>query len=382
MDIDIRLIGAFSLVSLPYAINFIWAPMLDAVRIPFWFKAFGQRLSWIYLLQICLALSVYVLSLFDPTQNLLGMAICAFFVSIVSSSQDTALGALRSEIVEPAKQGSVAGVYIVGYRIGLLLSSSGAILASAYMDWHSIYKIFATVVLCFPVILHICFFGIRSRGDSRVLSDVEKTPESLWSRLRLIAITPSYKSLLLILIFLVLYRLPDNFINAMVNPFLLHLGFDAIEIATVGKFFGVIAAILGGLIASRIMNKISVTDSLLYFGLIHAIAHSLFIVQIMVGYNLPVLFIVMGFESITSGMAMAAYVAFITSLCKGKYRATQYAFLSSMMGLSRAILPSISGIIVSEYGWQAFYFFTSLATIPSLAILWFMKRRSQPSISK
>lgn len=391
-DIDIRLIGAFSLVSLPYAINFIWAPIFDTIRIPLLFKVFGQRLSWIYLLQICLAILVYLLSAFDPTQNLLGMAICAFFVSIMSSSQDTALGALRSEIIEPSKQGSVAGTYIVGYRAGMLLSSSGAILASVYMDWHSIYKIFAVIILCFPVILGLLpsLRGVardeatqsQKTSYTNGLRDKDFIESGLLSRLRLFAMPSSHKSLLLILIFLVLYRLPDNFINAMVNPFLLHIGFDAIEIATVGKFLGVMAAILGGLIASRIMNRISVTDSLLYFGIIHAIAHSFFIAQNIIGYNLPLLFVVMGFESITSGMAMAAYIAFITSLCKGKYRATQYAFLSSMMGLSRAILPGISGIIVSEYGWQAFYFFASIATIPSLAILWFMKQRSQASISE
>lgn len=382
MAIDIRLIGAFSLVSLPYAINFIWAPIFDALRLPFLFQAFGQRLSWIYLLQICLALSVYVLSSFDPEQNLLGMAICAFFVSIFSSSQDTALGAFRSEIIEPAQQGSVAGIYIVGYRIGLLLSSSGSILASAYIDWHSIYKIFAMIVLCFPVILQLC---VNSRLlDNSSSSDFDfYRPQEVYKESSI-----SFKTLgaqlhfvkdkgfLLILVFLVLYRLPDNFISAMINPFLLHLSFDAIEIATVGKFLGVMAAILGGLIASHIMRRLNVIDSLLYFGIIHAIAHSFFIIQNMMGYNLPLLFIVMGFESITSGMTMAAYIAFITSLCKGEYRATQYAFLSSMMGLSRAILPGISGIIVSKYGWQAFYFFVSLATIPSLAILWLMKRHS------
>jgi PAT family beta-lactamase induction signal transducer AmpG len=183
--------------------------------------------------------------------------------------------------------------------------------------------------------------------------------------------SPRY--LMILLVFLVLYRLPDNFINAMINPFLLHTGFDAAEIATVGKFLGIMAAILGGLIASRIMHRVSALDSLLYFGVAHALAHSMFIALDMAGHNLPLLFIVMGFESITGGMVMAAYIAYITSLCSGKYRATQYAILSSMMGLSRAILPGISGFIVSEYGWQIFYLFASIATIPSLCLLRYMR---------
>ncbi len=149
-SIDIRLIGIFSFVSLPYAINFIWAPLLDSIRIPILFKAFGQRLSWVYLLLILLAISVYILSLSSPHDGLIRLGISALLVSLFSSTKDTALGALRAEIIDPTKQGSVAGVYIVGYRSGMLLASSGAIFCSSYINWESIYQIFACVVLCFP----------------------------------------------------------------------------------------------------------------------------------------------------------------------------------------------------------------------------------------
>ncbi len=374
-SIDIRLIGIFSIISLPYAINFIWAPLLDSIKVPFLFKTFGQRMAWVYLLQLLLAISVYTLSLRSPHDGLIGLSICAIFVSLFSSTQDTALGALRTEIIEPAQQGVVAGVYIVGYRVGMLLASSGAIFCSDYLSWQSIYQIFAFIILSFPLILTIALSNLQ----------LQKIPNTQLTRgnfvIKILQSLGSTKFIILLLLFLVLYRLPDNFINVMINPFLIHTGFDAAEIATVGKFLGIMAAILGGLIASRIMNKLTIADSLLYFGIAHAIAHSMFIAQDIAGHNLPLLFFVMGFESITGGMAMAAYIAYITSLCSGKYRATQYAILSSMMGLSRAILPGISGFIVSECGWQIFYLFTSIATIPALILLWYLRLKSQSSIT-
>jgi PAT family beta-lactamase induction signal transducer AmpG len=179
----------------------------------------------------------------------------------------------------------------------------------------------------------------------------------------------TFSSVFWIIIFLILYRLPDNFINMMINPFLIHIGYNELEIASTGKFFGSISAIIGGLLASLIMKKKNILDSLLIFGMIHAIAHTLFIVQEIYGKNLPLLCITIGFEGVTGGMVMTAYVAFIASICQGKFRATQYSFFSSMMGFSRSIFPALSGYIVVQFGWQSFFTFITIATIPSLVLL-------------
>ena len=152
------------------------------------------------------------------------------------------------------------------------------------------------------------------------------------------------------------------------------------EISTAGKLFGITSAMIGGLIASHIMKKKNLYDSLLMFGSIHAAAHILFVVQEIYGKNIYLLFVITGFESVSGGMSMAAYIAFIASLCRGKFRATQYSFLSSMMGLSRSIFPAISGYIVSSLGWSAFYIFTTLATVPSLIMILYLKKvRAQNS---
>lgn len=362
--VNIGSIGLFSVVALPYAISFLWAPFLDRFTLPYFSKIFGYRLSWIYLLQILLSISVYIMSLCSPTSSLFILAICSCVVAFFSSTQDVAIGALRSEIIDPADQGVVSGFYVLGYRIGMLLSGSGAIFCSSILSWAEIYKIFALVILLFPVIIYCTLNGT---SVFRNIKPYARQNNSIWN------ITKSLNKsevFIYIIVFLILYRLPDNFIHAMINPFLLHLGFDALEIASVGKFLGVLSSILGGFLGSYVMRTKSIITSLIIFGIIHAVAHLLFVMQNFMGDNLISLFFVMGFESITGGMAMASYMAFITSLCTGNYRATKYAFLTSLMGLSRSLFPGIAGFFVLKYGWSAFYICASIASIPSILVIY------------
>lgn len=363
LKIDITAIGLFSFISIPYAICFLWSPIFDKIHLPYFSTRFGHRLSWIYFLQILLAISVYIITFIPPESGLYSFALCSFVIALFSSAQDVVIGALRSELIPQEKQGAFSGIYIFGYRVGMLISSSGAIFLSTYISWQIIYKIFALVISLFPFVL---YFTLHNKNFYVKESEIKMDKSIVQS-------FGSYKFVLYLLIFLVLYRLPDNFINVMINPFLLEIGFKAIEIASVGKFLGIIAAILGGFIASYIMNRKTIIYSLIFFGIIHACAHSMFILQAIAGNNIILLFFVMGFESVTGGMTMASYIAFITSLCNGKYRATKYAFLTSMMGLSRSILPGISGFIVVKYGWIAFYCFVSFAAVPSIFLLYYLK---------
>lgn len=377
-NIDIRTISLFAFVSIPYAINFFWAPLFDLVRIPFLATVLGQRLSWICVIQISLAISVWMLSKLAAREDTLMFALLCLTVAFLSSAQDTVLGALRIEIIPLSKQGAAAGIYIFGYRIGMLLSSSGAIYLSSYLSWNKIYELFAWVILMFPLLL---IFTVKNKSliNKNVTAAPYKQTETNNDRggvLRfldsLLKPIGSYGFLIAVISFLALYRLPDNMLNIMLNPFLLYLKFDAYEIASIGKLLGIITAMLGGFIASWIMKKQPITTSLLRFGILHAVAHSLFIIQEIYGKNLCLLFIVIGIESITGGMSMAAYIAFIGSLCQGKLRATQYSFFSAMMGVSRSTIPAISGYIVIEFGWQRFFLFTTLAALPSLLLLYML----------
>ncbi|MGI4775486.1 MAG: MFS transporter [Janthinobacterium lividum] len=376
--IDIRTIGVFALISIPYAINFIWAPVLDVKSLGILTSYLGHRLSWVFLIQILLGVAVLGISQTGP-QNLVLFSILGFIISFLSSTLDTALGALKTEIIPRSLQGATSGTYIFGYRIGMLISGSGAIYLSSYLSWQQIYAIFSLLILVCSIILIFTGHSKYSLKGSAAVATQANINDSeniiLSCRILLSKILDPIGNkhfIFTILVFLVLYRLPDNFINIMINPFLIHIGYSAKEIATTGKFFGIMTTLLGGLLASHVMKKKAVIDSLLVFGVIHGFAHSLFVIQEIYGKNIYLLFLTISFESITGGMTMAAYMAFIALLCHGKYRATQYSFFTSMMGLSRSLFSVFSGYVVVNFGWQYFFTLTTLVSVPSLLILYKM----------
>ncbi|AAY61685.1 major Facilitator Superfamily protein [Rickettsia felis str. Pedreira] len=406
-DIALQTIGILSFITLPYSINFLLAPIFDAVQIKYLNKIFGHRLSWICLTSTALIFLIYIFSFLDPRTNLVLFTFTALIISFFSAAQDTILSALRTEIVPKESLGFTSGIYIFGYRIGMLLAGSGAIYLSIYFTFNEIYKIFAGLVFIYLILLivaarytnsfglveeRICHspsFLCHSRGSGN--PNNEFFIKRYYSNFLKIFLDSRFRGndiksgndislayfIILILIFLVLYRLPDNLINVMINPFLLHLEYDAFEIASVGKFWGVVGAIIGGLVGGFIMKHKNILNSIFLFGIIHALGHILFIFLEINGKNSLLLFITIGIESITGGMTMTAYIAFISSLCQGKFRATQYSFLSSMMGISRSIFPIISGYMVVNFGWQNFFLFTTIITIPSLLILLKIKTKLQ-----
>lgn len=392
--ISLPAIGAFSLILLPYSINFLYAPLFDIVTLGRLGHYLGPRMAWIGIIQLLLIVTVLLLSLLSPASNLLLFAGVGFLIACFSAAQDTLLGALKTELLASSLQGPAAGIYIFGYRIGMLLSGSGAIYLSATLSWHSIYQGCAWVILLLAALFWAALGWLSPARGSNQRTSWESSPyiaeadspmtlrqhadQFIQAVLQPVG---SAATIGLILLFLVLYRLPDNFIGTMINPFLLAHGYDALEIASVGKFFGISAAIVGGFIASWIMKKKSLLICLLVFGSLHACAHCLFIVHTVYSKQLLLLFITIGFESITGGMVMAAYIAFIASLCKGRFRATQYAFFTSMMGLSRAILPALSGYLVQQFGWSAFFAGMTLLTLPSLLLLCAIATKLQKSNS-
>ncbi|MCC8371254.1 MAG: MFS transporter [Rickettsia endosymbiont of Pseudomimeciton antennatum] len=366
-NIDLQSIGIFAVILIPYSINFLWAPIFDTVQLGWLSKLLGHRLSWICLIQILLAFAIFLLSTMNPHHSLILFGLVGLIISFLSSAKDTVLGAFRTEIIAKEFQGAASGIYIFGYRIGMLISGSGAIYLSSYLGWNNIYKIFAISVLVCSAILVVSILRLKHDLVPQIHQDHKVNISNFVQNI--LRPVGSFSLIFLIIIFLILYRLPDEFIRRMINPFLIHIGYNEFEIASAGKFFGIISAIIGGLIASSVMRRKSILDSLLIFGVIHAIAHTLFILQEIYGKNLPLFFITTGFESVTGGMTMTAYIAFIASICQGKFRATQYSFFSSMMGFSRSIFPALSGYIVVQFGWQNFFTFIIITTISSLLLL-------------
>jgi PAT family beta-lactamase induction signal transducer AmpG len=178
-----------------------------------------------------------------------------------------------------------------------------------------------------------------------------------------------------VIIFILIYRLADNMLVIMINPFLIKIGYTAKEIAGISKFFGTIMVIAGTFICGHIMIKLNIRISLITFSLFHLLGHCLFIFLNFSGKNIPLLYFITAYEALTGGMVMTAYISFISSLCKGKYVATQYALLSSGIGLSRTLFPTASGIIVDSFGWNFFFSSIVLISIASVIFIYYMPKQ-------
>jgi PAT family beta-lactamase induction signal transducer AmpG len=359
-------IGLFAIVTLPYAINFIWAPIIDSYKIPYFSERFGIRRSWIILLGFCLIISIFIMSNLNPSTDLKYIALIAILIAIFSSSLDVVLGALRSSLLKATEHGPASGIYLFGYRLGMVLSKSGAIYLSYYLEWSEIFKILQIVLFALIGVIVTYIPSIEQKVTNQNPIKYKNLTGFLKNILQPIG---SAQFIAILLIFLVLYKLPDNMLNNMISPFLLELGFNEVEISLSGYLSGSIASIIGGMVAGIIIERIGLYKSLLYFGALHAVGHLLFNLFIVFGKQISLLTLVITIEGLTGGMAMASYIALITSLCKGEYSGTQYSLFSAMMGVSRSILPSLSGIIVLHYGWGYFFPLIFILSVPSLYIL-------------
>jgi PAT family beta-lactamase induction signal transducer AmpG len=368
--VNLNTVGFFSAVTLPYAINFLWAPVFDKWSINMIKSSILQReINWYIILHICVATTLVVMSYIDFHDSLSLFACMSVMLAFFSSSSDSVVNAIRSKSTAVKSCGVYSGVYILGYRLGMLVSGAFAIMFADSVSWGVIYRIFAVIAILIAVILYVCiqYSNIHIEETSSV-PKVSKHDDILVEILQSLG---GCKFIVTVVIFLIIYRLPDNLIGVMINPFLLHIGFSASEIASAGKLCGIVGSICGGIAGGNLVTKYGIRNGLLYFGAAHMLMHLLYIIMHH-KCSIYLLFLTTICESITGGMVMAAYIAFITSLCTGDYVSTKYAFFSSMMGVSRSIIPSISGILVVYTSWDIFFIIVMLLSIPALCMIKFL----------
>lgn len=378
LDISYTLIGAFSLVKIPYSLKWAWSPIVDNVKLPILYKL-GRRRSWAVFIQFLLFCALVGMAFTNHEIHTLHMALFAFIASFLSASQDIVLDAYRVESFEdePEKQASGVAIYVLGYRLGLIFSGAGAIYMASVISWSKVYVIMACGLLV---------------GITAIL--LAKEPQKYQYKKYKLKIKDSIafiKNSLVnpfkdftkrqhwywILLFIFTYRLSNAYFGPMSFPFYVDLGFTKTEIASVIKIYGMIAAILGGLAGGLIVMKIGLKKSLIIFGLAQCLTTFLFAVQAQYGHNMPLFITIITLENFSSGLATTALVAYISSLCNKLYTATQYALLSSVMSLSRDIFSSTSGLLAQSVSWNVFFIICGFLSLPSLIIVWFCFKKDK-----
>lgn len=356
LKVDLTVIGLYSLVGLPYTLKFLWAPVFDRFTLPL----FGRRRGWMLVVQLLLVLALIGLGLTDPAQTPWLVALAAFVVTFLSASQDIVIDAYRREDLNDNQLGLGSSFYVNGYRVGMLLAGSGGLILADYLAFSQVYLLMAGSLLVGVVTTLLCREPELTRGTPHSFTEAVWAPfVEYFSRDRA----------LLLLLFILLYKLGDQMASTLTTPFYLDLGFSKTQIGAVAKLFGFWSAIAGGLIGGAILLRIGIIRSLWIFGILQAAAILSFTALALIGNSLVALAVAIMLEQLTSGMGTSAYVAYMASLTNKRFTATQYALLSSCMGIPRVIIAAPAGWVAEQTGWPLFFVGCTLAAIPGLLLL-------------
>lgn len=378
--VDLTNIGFYASIGIPYTFKFFISPLVDGLNLPIVDKLLGKRRSWMVFIQILLMLSIFILGLFNPSESPWWVALFAFWVATFSATQDTIIDAYRVEILPKDEQGEGAAVAVLGYRIGMIASGAGALFLATAYGWQTTYHIMAAII---PIAWLVIWFAgepeVRGQDSGFRIQEVEIRKFSVWFDEYVIKPFTDFmqrEEWLVILLFIALYKLGDAFIGNMANPFYLKIGFSKNEIATIVKFYGLIATIAGSFIGSWLIKRIGVMKTLWFCGIGHALTNLMFIAQARVGADTGFLAFSISIENVSGGMGLTAFVAFISNLVNVRFTATQYALLSSLSAVGRTLLSTPSGWVAKNFGWELFFILSVLLAVPGLVVLWWLSKKN------
>ena len=355
--LNIKTIGIFSLVGLPYVFKFLWAPLLDRYLPPL----LGRRRGWIVIFQTCLAVSIGVMGFSSPTNEPYTLAAIALLVAFLSASQDIVIDAYRVDTIPASERGLAAAAAAFGYRSAAMLAGAVLVIIAAHLGWH----------VAFLVIACLMAATMLSTWWAPEPHDPGRPPKTLadavWHPLRdLISQKGAWGFLLLVL----LYKAGDAFALSLYSAFMIKgVGFSLQELGIYGKINMTVSTIIGVTIGGAIYLRWGMFRSLLVFGIGQALTNLLYTSLAIVGKKVWLLALVTTLDTGVGGMGQAAFVAFLVSLCSSSFSATQYALLSALAVIPRATTGAIAGAVVSAIGWTNFFIVTCLTAVPGLILL-------------
>ncbi len=359
--INIHLIGALSLLGIPYTLKFLWAPLLDH----FGFKSLGKRRGWILITQLGTAFTLFLMAGMQPSTQINLMMTIAFFVVFLSATQDIAIDAYRTDILQPQEMGLGASYFVLSYRIALLVAGGLALIIADQWGWRLTYQFMGCLIL-FTMIP--TWFAPQPK--EYVSQSLEKTfvagIKDLFQRDKII----------ILLLFVVLYKFGDALALSLMTNFLINgLGFSLSEIAFAYKFMGIIATILGGFVGGILLLRWDIYRGLLVFGLAQAFSNLMFVVLALTGKVVGIMAFAIFVENFCSGLSTAAFFAYLMSICNHRYTAAQYALLTAIFSLGRVFLGPVAAVIVENFGWIQLFLWAFVMCFPGILMLILLKDR-------
>jgi len=363
-NVDIAKIGLFALVGVPYTLKFVWSPIMDGFVPPF----LGRRRGWILIAQLGLMLTIAILGQFDPTQSLLWIAVFALCLNFFGASQDIALDAFRREYLTSNELGFGSGVWMNAWRLGTFVSVGLSVLADFNFTWSTIF-LMLTAVMGVGII-------------TTLLVPEPVVDEPLPTNMKEAVLEPFMEFFkrhhsILILLFILLYKIGDNMAGTMTIPYIVQMEFTKAQYFVIVKGVGMLGLFSGVLVGGSIMIRLGIAKSLYIFGILQAISTAFFAGLNMVDhgsyfwieYSQTLLGGIVAFEFFATGLGQAAYATYMAIQTNKRFTATQYALLTSLMGVPGVFAASLTGYMSQYLGWNLFYGLCALIAIPGLLLL-------------
>ena len=396
--IDRSTIGHLSWVGLAYGFKWAWAPLVDRLPLPLLTHALGRRRSWLLLSQCLVVVGLVGMALTDPRQALGPVVACALMVAFASATQDIALDAFRIESADANHQAALAAAYQTGYRLAMIWAGAGVLWiaaraeapalagaaaaatgAAAYQNgaWQTAYLVMAASMAV----------GMVTVLFSREPRPVELPPArnaAEWLRGALLEpfadFVRRYRwQAALILALIAVYRISDVVMGIMANPFYVDMGYTKDEVAAVTKVYGVVMTLVGAFVGGSLAMRFGVMRILMLGALLSACTNLLFAWLAGHGHDVTALIAVVSADNLASGIASAAFIAYLSSLTNVSYSATQYALFSSMMLLLPKFVAGFSGDYVNAFGYAQFFASTALLGLPVLGLVWVASKAKSAS---
>lgn len=398
LGITLTAIGFLSWVGIAHSIKVLWAPIIDRLPLPILTRLLGRRRSWILLAQLVIAAGLFGMAFTDPRTALGMVAVWAVLTAFGSATQDVAVDAYRIEAVSRDRQGAMAATYVFGYRVAILAAGAGALHLAAAVDWSTAYAVMGllmgvgivtTLVIREP---EVAMDRDTEVMESRVLHYLDGTEHQGWRR-RITAwfigavICPFAdffnrfgRTALVILIFIGVFRLSDIFMGVMANPFYLDLGFSKTEIANIAAAFGLAMTLSGAAVGGLLVARFGITRMLIAAACLAPLTNLAFSWLALLGPELYGLTIAIIADNVSGGIAIAVFIAYLSSLTNSAYTATQYALFSSVMTLPGQFTAGFTGMLAESIGFFWFFISSALVGLPAILLALYLARHANPDL--
>ncbi|WP_211296613.1 AmpG family muropeptide MFS transporter [Neisseria iguanae] len=365
--IDLKTIGLFALIGLPFTWKFIWSPVMDAVRLPF----LGRRRGWMLVTQIGLLAGLMAYAFLNPHQHMVIIISLSVVVAFFSASQDIVLDAFRREILPDSELGLGNAIHVNAYRIAALVPGSLSLILADMMSWHNVFII--TALFMIPGLLMTLFLA---REPQLPPSAPRTFAQTVVEPFREFFMRKGVQQALLVLAFIFLYKLGDSMATALATPFYLDMGYSKTDIGIIAKNAGLWPSVVFGIIGGIWMLKLGINKALWLFGLVQIATILGFVwlagfgkFEMITATERIMLAGVIGAEAVGVGLGTAAFVAYMARETNPAFTATQLALFTSLAAVPRTFINAATGYLIEWLGYVNFFWLCFFLAVPGMLLL-------------